>query len=158
MRIFDETKTQELNENEIDREKGYLKDDKKFVQHHEAVEAKESVYKDRPEKLANGSTQVWKELITPAVEAKEAYDEYEDIQVYVPYTSVQLEEKRLNDLRKKREPLLIAFDKYKGNVQYGVLSETAAEHAEIIAWYKDLLDLKQSAFENIPSQINHYIV
>lgn len=158
MKIYNVDKTQELNKNELDLEKGYLKSDKKFVKHHEAVESRDAVYKDRIEKLANGSTQVWKDIVTPSVEAKEAYDEYEDIQVYVPYTSVQLEEKRLNDLRKKREPLLIAFDKYKGNVQYGVLSETAAEHAEIIAWYKDLLDLKQSAFENIPSQINHYIV
>lgn len=158
MKIYNVDKTQELNKDELDLEKGYLQSDKKLVKHHVAVEARDAVYKDRIEKLANGSTQVWKDLVMPAVEAKEAYDEYEDIQVYVPYTTSQLEENRLNDLRKKREPLLIAFDKYKGNVQYGVLSETAAEHAEIIAWYKDLLDLKQSAFENIPSKVNHYII
>lgn len=104
MRIFDETKTQELNADYIDHKKGYLKPDKLFVAHHEAVEAKEAVYQDRVEHLSNGSTQVWKDLVTPAVEAKEAYDEYEDIQIFIPYTEAELKErverKELADLEK----------------------------------------------------------
>lgn len=153
MRIFDETKTKELNENEIDFEKGYLKPDKKFVMHYEAVEAKEAVYKDRVEKLPNGSTQVWKDLVAPAVDGKEAYDQYEDIQVYVPYTVEELK----NQSRAKREKLLVAFDKYKSNVEYGIERETQTQHENMIAWYEDLLDLKDIAFENVPERVKYYL-
>lgn len=93
MRIFDETKSYELLPETIDYTKGHLVSDKKFVMHHEAVEAKEAVYEDIPEELSNGSTQIWKKLVNPAVEAKEAYDEYEDIQVYVPYPESELTER-----------------------------------------------------------------
>lgn len=89
MKIYNQEKTQELNKEDIDLNKGYLIIDKLLVKHHEAVEAKEAVYNDRPEKLSNGSTQVWKKLVSPAVEAKEAEDEYEEIQVYIPYTTEQ---------------------------------------------------------------------
>lgn len=94
MRIFDETKTKELNKNELDLEKGYLKSDKLFIVHHDAVEAQKAVYEDREEKLLNGSTQTWKVLAKPAVEAKEAYDQYEDIDVYVRYTEAELKVRR----------------------------------------------------------------
>ena len=93
MRILNSDKTQELSRDEIDLEKGHLVSDKLFVGHHEAVEASDAKYADRVERLPNGSTQVWKDLISPAVEAKDAYDEYEDIQVYVPYTDDELKER-----------------------------------------------------------------
>ena len=93
MKIFDETRTYQMSLETIDFEIGYLKNDKKFIKHHDAVEAKEAVYKDIVEKLPNGSTQTWNELVTPAVEAKEAYDEYEDIQVFVLYTEEELKER-----------------------------------------------------------------
>lgn len=99
MRIFDETKTHELSFEAIDNEKGYLKADRKLVMHHEAVEAKEAVYSDRIEKLPNGSEQTWKDLITPAVEAKEAWDEFEDILVYIPYTRAELAKRRIAELK-----------------------------------------------------------
>lgn len=157
MKIYNSDQAQELNTNELDFEKGYLKPDKKFVQHHEAVEARNAVYKDRVEKLPNGSTQVWKDLILPAVEAKEAYDEYEDIQVYVPYSAEELKEHRLTTLRSRRENLLVSFDKYKSNVDYGIEPETEIQHENMIAWYKDLLDLKEYAFNNIPERIKYYL-
>lgn len=109
MKIYNETKTQELNENEIDREKGALKYDKLFIKHHEAVPFKqgktaheiadelaaqgviieigydEIPYRVVEEHEGGGRTgeEIKAELDTPA---QEAYDEYEDIQVYVPYT------------------------------------------------------------------------
>lgn len=157
MKIYNVEKTQKLDENELDFEKGYLKSDKLFIAHHEAVEAKEAAYKDRAEKLSNGSTQIWKDLVSPAVEAKEAYDEYEDIQVFIPYTTEELEERRLIELRSRRELLLIAFDKYKSNVDYGIERETEMQHENMIAWYEDLLDLKEYAFNNIPERIKYYL-
>jgi len=103
MKIYNQEKTQELNKEEIDFEKGYLIKDKLFVKHYEAVKAKPAVYGDKIEILPNGSTQNLKPLISEAVEAKEAYDEYEDIQVFVPYTEEELkkraDEKRHSELK-----------------------------------------------------------
>ena len=60
-------------------------------------------------------------------------------------------------LRSRREQLLIAFDKYKSNVQYGIERETQMQHESMIAWYEDLLDLETSAFENVPERIKYYL-
>lgn len=136
MRTFDETKTYELNESTIALTKGYLKPDKKFVMHHDAVEAVDAIYADRVEKLPNGSKQVWKDLVSSAVEAKEAYDEYEDIQVYVPYTAEQLKDM----LRAKRTSLLNAFDKW----EKAVLRGREQDDYVIMAWYIDLKDLQDT--------------
>lgn len=149
MKIFNEDKTIELNESDIDLEKGYLKADKLFITHHEAVEGGEAIYNRRIETLPNGSTQVWKDLITPAAEAKDAYDEYEDIQVYVLYTHEQIKE----NLRGKRVPLLTAFDKW----EKAVLRERELDDDNIMNWYQDLLDLKESAIKSIPLRIKYYL-
>ena len=141
MRIFNEEKTQELNENELDFEKGYLKPDK-VVRHHEAVEAKEAVYKDRIEKLSNGSIQIWKDLVTPAVEAKEAYDENENIQVYVLYTEKELAEREIRVLKSN----LSATD-YQA-IKYAEGEMTAEEYAETkekrIAWRARINELEEA--------------
>lgn len=149
MKIFDATKTYELSEYQIDLNKGHLVRDKKFVMHHDAVEAKEAVYIDRVEPLSNGSTQIWKDPGAPAIEAKEAYDEYEDIQVYILYTEEELKEQ----LRTKRTPLLNAFDKWEKAVLRGREQDDYA----IMAWYQSLLNLNETAFENIPERIKYYL-
>ena len=61
------------------------------------------------------------------------------------------------DLRGQRSKLLKAFDTYKTNVSYGVEVETEAQHDEILVWYQDLLDLKATAFENVPECIEYYL-
>lgn len=149
MRIFDEAKIYEISPESIDYTKGYIKNDKKFVMHHEAVKPQEAIYKDRVEKLPNGSTQVWKDLVSPAVEGAEAYDEYEDIQVYIPYTAEELKD----HLRAKRGSLLTAFDKW----EKAVLRGREQDDYMIMSWYRDLLDLKDSAFENVPEKIKYYL-
>ena len=93
MRIFDENKTIELTN--YDREKGYLKPDKLFIAHHEAVEAvEEQGHYETIAEYPNGGKDVEWIVDVEAVEAKEAYDEYEDIQVYVPYTAEELEKRK----------------------------------------------------------------
>ena len=59
-------------------------------------------------------------------------------------------------IRQLRTPLLEAFDVYKSNVTYGVENETVTEKAEIMAWYQDLLDKKESALKNVPLKIKRY--
>ena len=100
MRVFNKDKTIELNE--YDLEKGYLKDDKLFVAHHERVlpqnaEWHYEVVKEYP----NGGKVVEKVIDKPAVMPRDAYDEYEDIEVYVPYTEAQLADIEIFDLKDK---------------------------------------------------------
>ena len=90
MKVYNQEKTQEITD--YDLAKGYLVSDKMLKEHHEAVEAKEAVYervliKEYP----SGGKEYKTVLVTPAIEAKDAWDEYEDIQVYIPYTEEELQ-------------------------------------------------------------------
>lgn len=60
-------------------------------------------------------------------------------------------------LRTLRAPLLDAFDVYKSNIYYGIITETDEQHAEIVAWYRDLCDLKESALTTPPEGIRKYL-
>lgn len=153
MKIYNYEKTKELITEEIDLEKGYLQGDKLFVAHHEAVEEKEAVYEDKIVTEENGGISVYKELISPAVEAKEEYDEYEDIQIYVPYTVEELEARKKDKLRARRVALLAAFDKW----EKAVLRGREEDDAVIMQWYQDLLDLEETAFENVPERVRYYL-
>lgn len=172
MRIFDATKTYELNEKSLDFEKGYLKDDKKFVRHYEAapfVKGKTAqqiaqelelqgviiekgygamLYRVVKEEESGGRET---ELIEdePDIPAQEAYDEYEDIQVYVPYNAEELK----NMLRAKRIPLLNAFDKW----EKAVLRGREVEDGTIMSWYYALLNLQEMAFDIVPERIEYYL-
>ena len=68
-----------------------------------------------------------------------------------------LPEEKRNYLRQKRVPLLNAFDKLKGNVNFGVESLTDSEKKEIIYWYKALLDIEEWAFKTIPQRVARYL-
>lgn len=95
MKVYNKEKTQEITD--YDLTKGYLVSDKMLKEHHEAVEAKEAVY-DRVliKEYKNGGKEYKMVIVTPAVEAKEAWDEYEDIQVYIPYTENELQQQYEN--------------------------------------------------------------
>ena len=59
--------------------------------------------------------------------------------------------------RQLRSPILKAFDIYKSNVYYGVITETETQHTEILQWYQQLLDLNEDAIKNVPSAIAKYL-
>lgn len=150
MRIFNQEKTRELNPNSIDFSKGYLVNDKLFIQHHNPVYAVEEqghyqIVKEYP----NGGQDVKWIVDIPAVEAQDAYDEYEDVQVYVPYTVEQLKD----ILRARRAKLLTAFDKW----EKAVLRGREKDDFVIMTWYQNLLNLNEIAFENIPDRIKYYM-
>ena len=95
MKVYNQEKTQEITD--YDLAKGYLVSDKMLKKHHEAVEAKEAVYervliKEYP----SGGKEYKMVIVTPATEAKKAWDEYEDIQVYIPYTETELQQQYEN--------------------------------------------------------------
>lgn len=91
MRILD------VNGNEVqnpDLELGYLKSDRIFVAHHDAVlPVKEEYHYE----YIDDTTEVRKVVDVEAVAGSPAYDEYEDIQRYVLYTKEEYEAIHAND-------------------------------------------------------------
>ena len=89
MRIFDETKTKEITNPDL--EKGYLQNDKLLIAHHEAqAEVQEQKHEELLKEYPNGGKEFIEVIDVPYSPAKEAWDEYEDIQVYIPYTEEEL--------------------------------------------------------------------
>lgn len=64
------------------------------------------------------------------------------------------EEALKNMLRAKRKPLLEAFDKWEKAV---LRNREIDDYTITTIWYKDLLDLKETAFENVPEKIKYYL-
>lgn len=91
MRIVDKD-NKELDPNKLDLRKGHLVDDKIFVKHHDAQEKVEEVsHYETVRVYSNGGMDVEKVIDTPGQEAKDAYDEYEDVQRYIEYTQSELD-------------------------------------------------------------------
>lgn len=81
---------------------GYLKDYRRLVAHHEAIEYQPPVYESVVVKTyANGGVLKERRLVTPAVNAQDAWDEYEDVQLYTLYT--EEEKKHQEEEAKKTE-------------------------------------------------------
>lgn len=136
MKIYNEEKTQELNEQDLDFTLGYLKSDKRLLSHHDAVEGRNAVYADRIVEEENGGVSVYKDLVTPAVEAKEEWDEYENIQVYIPYTAEELKEradkKRHAELKAELEKVMEDIEQEHLGIVRDDYSEKKARAAVII--------------------------
>lgn len=80
-----------MNENNHDLRKGYLKKERLFVKHHEAIEAvEEQGHWETVREYSNGGKEVKWIVDVEAVEGKEAWDEYEEIETYVRYTREEL--------------------------------------------------------------------
>ncbi len=100
MKVFNEEKTQELTE--YDLKKGYLQSDKLITAHHEAVEGiSEKGHFEVIKEYPNGGRDAKWVVDVPAVNGKEAYDEEEEIQVYIPYTEKELAQMEINELKGK---------------------------------------------------------
>lgn len=122
MKVYNETKLYEIFD--YDLKKGYLKEDKIVLKHHEAIpervvksvgqliaeykaQGKEVITSSNGDKFyvvkeiysnKNGKTV---EEIKPIVElAKPEYDDTEDIQVYIPYTETELNKREIAELKR----------------------------------------------------------
>lgn len=90
MRILDQNDN-EIQPEDVDYRLGKLSDDKIFIQHHDAVEAvEEQGHYETLQEYPNGGKDVEWKVDVPSVEAKEAWDEYEDIQRYTKFTAEEL--------------------------------------------------------------------
>lgn len=130
MRVFDENKNYELKT--YDLEKGYLKADKILVAHHPAIpEQEEQWHREVARTYESGGREFKKVIDSPYQPYQEAYDEYEDIQVYVPYTDKELAEREIQTLKRN-----LADTDYQA-IKYaeGVMSES--EYAPIKSQRED---------------------
>ena len=91
MRILDENNVEIENP---DLELGDLKEEKLFVAHHEAIEAVAEVFHYEYTVYSNGGRDRRKVVDVEAVEAAEAWDEYEDIFRYIPFTEEEMAERK----------------------------------------------------------------
>ncbi len=131
MRVLDETKTKELLE--YDLEMGYLKADKLFVKHHEAVEESPERWHYEVEKLfANGGRSHKRVVDSPAVAASEAWDEYEDVQIYVPYTEEELARVTQERYEQRVEQLIRA--RYSLSAELAILRQRDSKPEEFAAY------------------------
>ena len=140
MRIFNQEKTQEILN--PDMTQGYLKDDKLFIAHHAEVQAvKEVGHYEVIAEYPNGGKDVEWIVDVPAVEAHEAYDEYEDIKVFIPFTAAQLTEIKQNKIRARRRKECFSIIN-RGALWYEKL--TIEQRAELSAWYEAWLNAPQT--------------
>lgn len=140
MRVFNEDKTLELTN--YDLEKGYLQSDKLFIAHHEPIQAvEEQGHYETMAEYPNGGKDVKWVVDVAAVKAQEAYDEYEDIQVYIPYTPLELKERAQANLRAKREVECFPVIN-RGKLWYDRLSQD--ELSELQTWYTAWLNVTET--------------
>ena len=108
MRILDENNI-ELAEEQINLELGYLRPESIISIHHKAVEeVKEVGHYEVIAEYPNGGKDVTWVIDIPGIEAKEAWDEYEDIQRYVLYTEEELAARDAEKKAKEEEAMLNA--------------------------------------------------
>ena len=108
MRILNQNDI-ELTEEEINLELGYLKPESIVSVHHEATkEVKEVGHYEVIAEYPNGGKDVAWIVDVPGIEAKEAWDEYEDIQRYVLYTEEELAARDAEKKAKEEEAKLNA--------------------------------------------------
>lgn len=102
MRIFNEDKTQELFN--VDLLNGKLVEDTLTIHHNAIVGQNEVSHYEVVREYSNGGKDVKKIIDAPKIESKDAYDEIEDINIYIPYTQEELEyiarKKRIDELKK----------------------------------------------------------
>lgn len=103
MRILDQN-DKEIQPEDVDYRLGKLSDDKIFIKHHEAVEAvKEKGHLETVQEYPNGGRDVEWIVDVEGVEAKDAWDEYENIKRYIKFTEEELKvnaERELESLTK----------------------------------------------------------
>ena len=125
MRILDENNI-ELTKEEVNLELGYLRPESIMSIHHEAAEeVKEVGHYEVIAEYPNGGKDVAWIIDVPGIEAKEAWDEYEDIQRYVLYTEEELAARDAEKKAKEEDALL--------KVQLRQLAENAVTWDELAA-------------------------
>ena len=129
MKVYNKEKTQELDENTLNLEKGYLKEDK-LITHFDAIApVKEQGHYKTIKEYPNGGKDVQWVVDVKGIKGQDAYDKEEDIYVYIPYTEEDLQ-KRKADVRINELKSLLASTDYKA-IKYAEGELTEEEYAPI---------------------------
>jgi hypothetical protein len=136
MKVYNQEKTFELSY--YDLEKGYLVGDKLVVMHHEAKGAFDGVGHYKTTTYPNGG--VDKEWIwdIPPSNAEDAWDETEDILVYLPFTKEEMEAKRADEIKARLAELSNDFAQVFAGAQ---ISDIDARKREFAGLHNELRTL-----------------
>lgn len=138
MRIFDSNNIEIL---EPDIAKGRLIEDRIFIKHHEAVEGvPDQFHYEVIKEYPNGGRDVKKVIDVPGVRASEAWDEYEDILRFIPFTETELAVNRIEELKQ----MLQDTDFHILKIVEGAttLADCAAIIAKRASWRKEINELE----------------
>jgi hypothetical protein len=126
---------------EPDLTKGKLVPDKRFVIHHDAVEEIPEVgHYNTIMEYPNGGKDVEWVVDTPGVKAQDAWDEYEDILRFVPFTELELATNRIAELKQKLQDTDYHILKVvEGALTLDDCTEIMAERA---SWRKEINELE----------------
>lgn len=137
LKIYNEAKTEILND--YDLELGCLKADRIFIAHHEATEEiQEQSHIEVIAEYPNGGKDVKEVIDVPYSPAKEAWDEYEDIKVYIPYSKKELE--RMQSERYEKTVEMNIREKYSLSQEIAILRQRDSkpeEYAEYNAYCEE---------------------
>ena len=131
MRVFDETKTNELTE--YDLKKGYLQMDKLFIAHHEETDGVDGATRYEVTEYPNGGRSMRLVTVVEPVAPQKAYDEYEDIQVYIPYSEEEIEMRKAQ----KYESLVERYirERYTLSAELAILRQRDEKVQEFEEYY-----------------------
>ena len=101
MKIYNETKTQLLNKEDLDLTKGFLVEDYIEIKHEEVPYIEEQYHYEVVKEYDNGGKDIVKVIDIKGQEHKDAYTEKETIQVYKLKTQAMLNADKISDLKAK---------------------------------------------------------
>lgn len=124
-----------------DLEAGHLVPERILVAHHDAIEAVEEVsHYEVIAEYEGGGKDVQRVVDIPGIAARDAWDEYEDVYRYVPYTAAERAKMRIEVLKAQ----LAETDYAVIKIAEG--AATAADYADLIAqrqtWRAEINDLE----------------
>ena len=124
-----------------DFETGHLVPERILVAHHDAIEAVEEVsHYEVIAEYEGGGKDVQRVVEIPGIAARDAWDEYEDVYRYVPYTAAERAKMRIEVLKAQ----LAETDYAVIKIAEG--AATAADYADLIAqrqaWRAEINDLE----------------
>ena len=124
-----------------DLEAGHLVPERILVAHHDAIEAVEEVsHYEVIAEYEGGGKDVQRVVDIPGITARDAWDEYEDVYRYVPYTAAERAKMRIEVLK-----VQLAETDY-AVIKIAEGAATAADYADLIAqrqtWRAEINDLE----------------
>ena len=124
-----------------DLEAGHLVPERILVAHHDAIEAvKEVSHYEVIAEYEGGGKDVQRVIDVPGIAARDAWDEYEDVYRYVPYTAAERAKMRIEVLKAQ----LAETDYAVIKIAEG--AATAADYVDLIAqrqvWRAEINDLE----------------